>query len=295
MIERQGRQRILRGTPASLSVTFYEDGGAAAPGAVTVTIARLDGMTINENPVAATPGDDPGVFTYDLSAAHTADLDMLTVTWASENFGTVTTYAEIVGAHLFTIAEARSHDGADMSSTTAYPNHVIEEARSRIEDAFEEICGVSFIPRIGQKTLNGNGTVLLMLPLDATAIRSVETRTGTTWTAYETVDLDDVILESWGGIVRESRGVWPRGTRNVRVTYEHGYEQPPLEIKRAGLMLLRDSVVSSNIDQRAMSYSDGSGAVYRFITPGLSRGAWFGIPDVNAILQRYERRTPVVG
>jgi hypothetical protein len=43
-----------------------------------------------------------------------------------------------------------------------------------------------------------------------------------------------------------------------------------------------------------MSYSDGIGTL-RFITPGLSRGAWFGVPDVNAILQRYERKVPVVG
>lgn len=292
MIERQGGQRILAGTPATLSVVFHEDGVPSAPGAVTATITRLDGTAIATD--AATTAGGTGEFTYTLTAEQTAGLDVLTVTWESADFGTVTTTAEIVGARLFTLAEARATDGGAMSNPTRYPDDVVEEARRRIEDAFEEICGVSFIPRVTQKYLNGNGTVLLMLPVDATAIRSVETRSGTTWTAFATDDLEDVILESWGGLTRELRGIWPRGTRNVRVTYEHGYPEPPLEIKRAGLMLLRDSTVASNIDQRAMSYSDGIGTL-RFITPGLSKGAWFGVPDVNAILQRYQRNVPAVG
>lgn len=295
-IEHQGGQRILAGTVARLRVRFYRDGVAADPGTVTVRITRLDGSTVTPEPASADVDGETYEATYALAAEHTAELDVLTVTWASEQLGTVTTTAEIVGAHLFTLNEARAHDGADMADPTAYPNHVIEEARDRITDAFEEVCGVSFIPRVRQAVLNGNGTVLLMLPprVDYLSIRSVETRSGSIWTAFAQDELDDVILEPWGGLTRESRGVWPRGPRNIRVTYEHGYDQPPLQIKRAGLLLLRDSIVASNIDQRAMSYTDSAGT-YRFITPGLSKNAWFALPEVNAILKEYVDKVPVIG
>lgn len=293
MIERQGGQRILAGTPATLRVTFSEDGSAANPGACTVSIARLDGSLVTPEPVSAEV-DTGYEVTYDLAAAHTADLDVLTVTWVSDNLGTVVTTAEIVGAHLFTVTEARAFDNAALSDPTQFPTAAIEEARSRIEDAFEEICGVSFVPRLGRVDLSGNGSLLLMLPLDAYAIRSVETRSGGVWTAFSSDELDDLILEPWGGLTRERRGVWPRGTRNVRVTYEHGYAQVPLEIKRAGLTLLKAQLRGSDLDPRATSFSDGLGT-YRLVTEGLTRGAWFSIPEVNAILARYERKVPVVG
>jgi hypothetical protein len=286
-------QHLLRGVPGTLSVTYENAEGAAAdPGVVTVTVTRADGTVLVSGVNATGTGATPR--TYGLLAAQAGQLDVLTVSWSSPTLGTLTTTVEIVGALLYTVGEARAfHDGA-MSDATKYPASRIEQARVRILDAFEEICQVAFVPRYRRERLSGSGTNRLILPTKrVSAVRAVETRSGAIWTAFGPADVADLLIEPWGQVTRESLGLFPAGERNVRVAWEHGYSQPPDEIRRAALIVTRYQLVESNIHDRATAMSV-EGGTFSLATAGM-RGAWYGLPFVDSVLQRYSERLPGVG
>ncbi|MGE4338201.1 MAG: hypothetical protein AB7E55_19815 [Pigmentiphaga sp.] len=293
-IERTGDARILAGTPAVVSVQFYQAGVEADPGTVSVVIARADGSVMT--PVASVAGEGTDPRTLALSADETTEIDLLTLRWTSEELGTVVTRAEIVGDRLFTLAQARAFDNGALANTTTYPDAAIEEARTRIEDAFAAICEVSFIPRFEVEVLSGSAQAALLLNrFRIQAVRFVEIREANTntWTALTESEREWLELESWGGLWRRPTG-WPSGYRNIRVGYVHGHDPMPPEIRRAGLILARYELVSSNLSDRATSFSDESGT-YRMATAGLTRGSWFGLPLVDSVLQRHIDRVPRVG
>lgn len=314
MIEVGSGGWVLRGTGDTVAATFYADGVAVDPGTVTVDIARASGAALATGRATTGTGAAPRLVA--LAPAETAALDILTLTWRATIDGVAmafTTTAEIVGASLFTTAEARAFDKAQLANPTKYPTAAIAEARARIGDAFAAICGVDFVPRYRVATLDGEyeaggygwntdpflrwptGQGLALPSSRVTAIRSVETRAagGATWTAFDADDLADVILLPGGGIYRETRGAWPWGRRNVRVGYEAGYARPPADIKRAALILLVDQLVTKDISERALSQTTEFGT-FRIATAG-ERGSWFGLPLVDSVLDLYTgERVPVV-
>jgi hypothetical protein len=78
--------------------------------------------------------------------------------------------------------------------------------------------------------------------------------------------------------------VFTTGRQNIRVTYEHGMRYVPGEIARVALMVLRDTLVPSNLTDKAFQFSDETGT-YRLAQPG--RAYPYGIPTVDATLGRY--------
>lgn len=294
LIEVSGYQRILRSTAATLAMAAYDGANATDPGDTTVTVTRADGTTLK---AAGTAASGTGVSgrTLALSAVDTADLDLLTCVWETTNSGTLTTTAEIVGARLFTLGEAR------VSQTAKYPNLTdlqaisddeLDAARSWIEDEFANICGVSFIPRYTLETYDRPGTWSQMLRHnDVSAVRSIEYRVlgNLTWTALTDDELASVIITREGVIESETGLPLWFPARQLRIGYEYGRSQVPLEIKRAALRLLAYGSTQSNMPDRALSYSDERG-VFRLATPGM-RGSWFGLPEVDAVLARYQNRT----
>lgn len=282
--------QVLRATTKTVTAAFDAD-----PGTVTVTITRLDGTAVVTDATTTASDNDRS---YPLSAAQTADLDTLSLAFTSDDLGTITETVEVVGALLFTVAEARAFDGGAMQLTSTYPTATIEEARARITDQFETICGVSFVPRYRLDILSGIGTEDLMLPrMKVTDVRSIEYRDSgsTTWTAYDADDLADVYIEDYGWLLRESRGTFVSGRRNIRVGYEHGYATVPLDIKRAALMAVKHELMKSNVDPRAISISDEM-TTTQLWTPGISaRGsAIHPLPEVDRILKLYMYTVPVV-
>lgn len=294
-VDRASYHRVLVNAPETLSISFFADGSIVDPGVTTLGIVDAAGNTVVASGTA-TSGTGAAARTYNLAAQST--LNLLTVTWTSATYGTQETYVEIVGNHLFTLYEARQFDGQALANTSDYPTASIEAARNRITDAFAEICEVSFIPRYRYQTLSGDDTELLHLDSryrPITAIRTVETRSGTTWTAYDSDDLADLFFDDYGVLYRETRGLFTLGRRNVRVGYEYGYQQVPLEIKRAALRLLVSflGATQTDWDPRATSMSNEAGVI-SLATPGL-RGSYFGLPEVDSILHRYRRHVPGVG
>ena len=290
-------QHVVRGTKPTLSATFYSDGVVADPGVTTVTVVGLDGSAIVTDAATSGTGETARTWT---PAEPLADLDVLTVMWDSATYGSMTQTVEVVGDLLFSLREARQTDGGAMSRIEAYPAAMLEQARVRIADDFERICGVAFMPRVRQAILDVHTCRGLLLPdLRVLAVRSIETRAATdaAWTAIDSGDLAAVRILP-GGVLALQNAV-PYGHASARVTYEHGWERVPGEIRRAALIALRHTVVPDEVGYRVTSLTGDMGttayATAGRVSNNLSAFPHYGIPPVDATLARYTERVPAVG
>ena len=287
-------QQVLRGAAATISATFD-----SAPGATTVTVKRQDGTVVaTYTDAAATVSGN--VASLPLTPADTATLDTLTATWTSTDAGTATTLTEIVGAVLFTVAEARAFQvggSAPLASSATYSDDTITAARARITERFERICGVSFIPRYKYTTIAGVDWFSAQLPdRPLQAVRSFETQApgSSTWTPYTTDQLAALQTDLSAGIL--TRGSLYYGTSlytelhlpslTVRVGYEYGYVYPPEPIREAALIATVLALKPSDVGDRTTSISSEAGT-FRLATPGYGRNSWFGIPRVDSVLTDY--------
>lgn len=280
---------ILRYTATSLTLTWYVDGDATDVGDVTIGITSDDGDTIVAAGTATTNNAD-GTYTYAVSNTLTATPDLWTATWTDTSTGDdVTTRIEVVGAHLFTEAEARAWHDSALTSATKYTDAWIAEQRVRITDEFEGILGRSPIPRYRRETLTGSGGHVLRLERPGVSEVVAATINGTAQTVG-----DLVVVGASGDQLHHTTATWTEGTtsnpRNVKVEYVHGLDAPA-DLKRAALTVLHKSV-TSNVDEALRFLSPGAGAVQ---LPVAGRGgAWYGIPSVDAVLNR-RRLLTVVG
>lgn len=283
--------QALRATPATLSVTYPAD-----PGAVVVTVTRLDGTALYTGASATVAG---AVAAYALTPADTATLDTLTATFTSAGQGDQTASVEIVGALLFTVAEARTFDKGQLANASKYPDAAIEQARERIGARFERIAAVSFIPRYKVVTLDEHDRTTLPLPdLRILRVRSVEWRSrgATTWQAYDAGQLADVQADVRTGVLRREMSffTWTGAYQNVRVGYEYGYAQPPEPIREAALWALLGTLIPTDLGDRSTSVSNEAGT-FRLATPGYGRNSWYGLPRVDALLTDYREAQDLVG
>jgi len=187
---------------------------------------------------------------------------------------------------LFTVAEARQFDKRQIADEAKYPDAAIAAARDGLAARFARICGVAFEPTGATATVDGarDGATLLPHPL-VTAITAVERWDGASWVALaadrpDTLRIDGYRLVWPGG--------WPYRGRTVRLTYTHGYDPTPHDIARAALIATVNELVSTDISERATSWSDPTGAgTFRLATAGMGRASWFGLPLVDAVLAEY--------
>ena len=272
--------RIVKGTAATISVVLYSDGAATnpTPDTATVEVLRADGTVL----VASTAATDAGtgIFTYTLTPTHTASLDVLTARWTATIGGfaqTVETAVEIVGGVYFTIAEARTLPS--LSNTVAYTTAVITEARTAAEEAIEDACDVSFVPRTATEIVSGGGGGRF-LSLRWPRVRYVNS---------VAVDLVDWAEPARAAVVVTPSGLYsptafPVGYGNVQVTYEHGYNAPPGRIKRAAMLLAESFLIRSGINDRATQVQAGDEQLW------LAPREPFGIGEVDAAVRDYSFR-----
>ena len=286
-------ERLVRGHTATISATLIDQYGepAAAAGTVTVQVTRGDGSTVLPAGTATTVPGTPGVYQRTLTAAQTANLDVLTAVWTdSGDSSTTTTLHAVVGGVYFTVAEARS---TDVSIDGRYSAGAIIAARQDVEDEFESICGVAFVPRWSRVRLSGDGTGRLVLPDPMPrALRSIWVyNSSTTYTALTAGELAACHLDPSGTIYRRDGGVFADGALNVVAEYEHGYAAPPAEIKRYAIKRLRQTLSESTsaVPARATSFQVADAGVFRLATAGRYRT---GDPDIDGALARYSLRTP---
>lgn len=297
-------ERIQRGTPATLSVTFYGDETPVDSDVpVSVTIMRADGSELSTG--TADHGDE-GVYTYVLPPQ--SNLNNLSVAWTGQFNGsaaTLTTDVEIVGGNYFSISELRAYDSV-LANKTRYPYATLVNARAAVEAEFEGICGRAFVPRYARERLVGDvyGQIWLSNPeplrvlsctvngddwSDRTFSGSSDNLrivtldrpiSGNQW--WETFGLDDTSLG-----VYQDHGIYPRASLII-IEYEFGKNAVPVRIKNAALKRAKHALVAgqSRIDERATTMNIPEFGNFVLATPGM-RGSYTGIPEVDVVLADY--------
>jgi len=156
----------------------------------------------------------------------------------------------------------------------------LADARLIVESRFEQICGVAFVPREATETHSGDGCTELRLRHPK--VRSVVSATDD----GEDVDVTAAKPTVLGAYLAAG---WPAGTMNLEVTYEHGFDAPPPEVKRAALRYLREVLHTGPTDDRAIRIDLESGSYQRAVA-GDRRPT--GIPDVDVALRAYDFNVP---
>lgn len=292
-LEHIGSPRILVGTRADVQVKCYRDGVLTTPsGTLTLTATDADGDTVaTATPTAASTG----ILTAALTAAQLANVGPLTLTWGGLVFGSdpaisLTTTVEVIGAWLFTLSEARAMPGLHGG---AYSDDTIIARRDEIHDEFADVLGWRCGRMYFREVYDGPGeSVLWLREMKCRAVRSVETRSTTTWTALTSGELAYVTLSENGALWTES-GVWARGRQNIRVGYEAGVDQIPADLKRASLELLAWRLMNNNTTAQAtaVNNTDGTKTLHK---PG-DPEYWTGLPSVDRVLGRHRRTLPGIG
>lgn len=176
--------------------------------------------------------------------------------------------------HYFTLAELRAEQ-----DIVPYGDSAIEPNRELAEQVIERACGVAFIPRrrIEVSTIGASGRIYLLQP----KVRVIEAvNDGNDWTSEQ-------VLALAGSL----RGVqWAPGTQ-VTVTYTHGYDAPPLRIRRAAMLATRVWTTKGPVDDRATQIAT-DGATINLATPGVL-GSVTGIPEVDAAIAQHDHRALV--
>lgn len=267
--------RLVTGAPLTLTATCVDGTGepAAPTGAVTVTVTSIDGTVIATAAPATVNGPECSV-----ALAAAAAPDVWAAVWSDTTGVRIATRHEVVRRRLFTVADAKVREPV-LRDAGRFPDAVLADIRDEVEDECEALTGVAW---------SGRYTVEQVFPTDDTAtLRHVEPSKVRTITVDGTAEtpaaVAEVELRPWGGLVRP--GGWPPGV--VVVGYEHGPADIPADLVRAALLRFKDRAVavSSAVPDRATSYSmDGS--VFRL---SIARSDRTGIPDVDAVYQRYRR------
>lgn len=262
------------------------EGEPVAPaGAITIGVTRANGSTLVAAGTATTAvTGETGLYRYSLTAAQTATIDRLTVTWTDAgDLSAHTTTVDIIGGHLFTLPEARE---SDPEIGDRYDTAQLVDARADVTEEVEWICDRAFTRRYRRITVDGSGERELWLPdNDLRSIRAVSID-GTALTADELAELE--VAEDHA--VRMPAGdVWEWGTANIVIGYEYGLDRPYRHLKRAVLRRLRHHLHSakSGVPDRATRFSMGDGGTFELDTATRFRT---GIPDVDAVYGRYSKR-----
>lgn len=279
--------RVLQNTGTDIQVTFYDATGVAADatGTPTVTITRADGTVVVSNAATTKVTPGTGIYKYTVTPAQTATLDNLQASWSGVIAGTTQTfltYVDVVGGFLFGLVDL----DAQLQSPSSYTAVQKIAIRTLAEDAFEEACGVAFVPRYARETIaTPIGTVLLTAWPRLRKVRSA-TVAGT---ALSSSDLTALLVSRAGEVTRST--VWQASMASdsqTTIAYEHGYDRPPARVSQAVLRLAKTWLVKGPVDDRATQIATDVGTINLF-TPGI-RGAVFGIPEVDQVADMYCER-----
>jgi hypothetical protein len=268
---------ILKNTRATLEMIFSAGNADAA---VTVTVTGADGASIQSGSATALGSGD---YTFGLNPL--SELNSLTVVWSGSWGGvaqSITAYADVVGANLFSLADLRAFGNKGLANATTYPDADLRAARGRITDMFEDRTGCSFVPRYHRDTLDGTGNCRVWL-LKKRVRRIIAA-------SVDGVALSDLtILKPYPtGRLERTSGTWGSGWsnwQNVVVAYEYGWPAAPADISRAAMTLARYELVNNDISDRMISMSNDLGEV-RFSIPSAKYPT--GIPVVDATLAAYD-------
>lgn len=282
-------RRVKKGAIDTLTAYFYDGGESPVDkGAVSVSVASDDGTVLQTG--AAT--NTSGTYTFALSLAATAAIDLLTVTWTSGT-ETLTTYVEVVGGFYFELAELRAMN--DLGSDTAYPTARLRAARDWIEGRIDQACNASFVRRYARdRWASWAGDTRLVLRDSAWPRRLLSVTVAGT-----AQDVSTLAVTPYGEVTYSTGLPWlVYGWQAVDVRYEAAYvDVCPPDLHDAALQAARWRLIStdgqSGIPSRATSLTNEFGNVQLATARTGDRPT--GIPDVDAVIVDWARRTKVPG
>jgi hypothetical protein len=302
--------RVKRQATGSYTVTqtATDDDGALVTVTGPYTLKIYDGASTLL--ATQTPAYAASIFTANIAYTVLPKLDTYTLVWSGSVNSVATewtTTLELVGGHIFEIADLRAMDRA-FADTTKYPNALLRAVRIAVEETFESsrASQVCWVPRGRRVTLDGtapdfarayspllygNDTRCLTVPdYEVRSVYSVSID-GTALTQQEIADIDiaDNVLWRKAGVQWPS---WPYGHKNIVLHYECGYDRPPAAITRAALILGREYLVKSDLPSRATATSIGD-QIFRLTIAG--RDGITGIPDVDAAIDQFGRKGYGIG
>lgn len=280
-------ERILQNAPFTASMTFYEDGVAVDPATVTIGVTRDDG-TVLIAPGTSTAGSGTAPRTFNLTAANTAQLDTLLLTWTSTTKGVRTSVLQVAGGFLFPLSALR----ARFPDTTAYPVADLVTARQYAEETLEDACNLAFVPRYGSWSFIGSGRwePLVFPRNDVRLIRSA-LNNGVALTSQQLANLmiDRGVAIS-GQVGTGWAFVWSWNTPCV-IRYEFGRDYPSADESLAALDIATDvlpkiqAAQASGVDPRAVEVITQDGTVRFDIGDDVAR---FGIPSVDRVVRAHQ-------
>lgn len=282
-------QQILAGTAATLSWQPVDsDGEPADPGTVTVGVTSSAG-TEAIAASTATSGTGSAARTIAMTAAQTAQIDLLTATWKVGSTTVATTVHEIIGAYLLTRAEFVARE-AKMSTiaTVTFSRH-----RREVDDLFKRETKRGLTPRFTVERIDSRGGRHLVLRYpDLRAVRwANQIDAAGTVTALTSGQIASIAPDE-SGIARLRDGsFWLCGA--IEIGYEYGYDRAPFDVVGAAARYTRYVIGAgtSSVPDRATSYADGAGGTTQLATPGL--GPFItGIPEVDEVLVAHRWTVP---
>jgi len=273
--------RVLKGQPSTLSVPRD-----TKPTSATVTITRdRDATSIAS---AASCNVEADRVTYSLAAQSTvSSLTAVFTIVDPQGTSTVTLPVQVVGNRTASIGDCRRLRPLD--DVNRYPDELIEQTITEIEDQLEQACGVSFVPveRVGVK-YDGSGTdELFTRHARPQSVSAISVTDNVVTQALTQVDLDALRIDEEAGVLLRPTYFWQTGRRNITVTGVFGYSQVPGLVKQAVVEGVRHSLVESRIDARAQSITSEDGTA-QLVTAGV-RGALFSLPALNQVVQMYKQ------
>ncbi len=204
-------------------------------------------------------------------------------------------------ATLFSVAEARAFDKAQLTSVSLYSDATITAKEITIRAKFEREIGVALAPTASTEYHDGDGTDTLYLdhhnpravstpsPLTVSSITVIAT--DDTETAFTATELADVVKYS-NKLVRRS-GTFTRGSRNILVVYTHGYTTPPDDLKTAALYAVAQELIPTSVPSSVIDGSDGQINWLRTKDP--ERGRWYGNEAIDAVLREHRNHETLLG
>lgn len=287
---------ILRGTPATLELSVYNDGTLTDLDATpTLEVTDANGTVVTTGAVSS-----PGTGVYRSLLDAQTELADLTALWEGELSTVPVSFTqgyEVVGNHLFTEAEARAAETSGgltpLSDTAKYTDAEIIRCRELITERFESVTKRSWIRRYARIELHGNGQRYLNLSRGIPRDINGSKVAGAGWFRDvariisatdngDVVDPTDLFIDRYQ--VFHTTDVWTQATvttpLNIILEVEYGDDGSSYEAHENALRAAIATLVKSDISSWAETFSTPEG------TERYPAGGLLFPPTVNDWLTR---------
>lgn len=277
--------RVVKGNDRTLTKVFYGSDELTASdvdGNVTVTVVDAQSNALTGASISGNNGST-GNYDFELTASeHTAELNILTVTWSAEVSSATQEHVDtvfVVGAHYFSLPQLDAlNTGVTSNKSATY-----SEARDKVEAEVDRYLYTPIIQSYRTFTFLGNGLSKIVCP--DVYLREIK---------Y--VSVDDTVVEDVSGFTVDGSLIDSQGTQTFtknkicEVHYIVGLDYVPRDLSNAVAQWAVD-FCTSDIDgnhSKIMSWENAFGS--KTIYANSKADCPSGSSDVDTVLNRWRHR-----